>query len=535
MEKIKETFIDSSGGIRKLSALLFQFKQVLKGKRLLQNAIYSSGSFLLIAVINFATLPFFVKKLGVEHYGIYILVTSLLGYYGILDLGIGQGLIKFVSARANPGKKAEVISGIRSAFWVQFFIGLIASSLLYFNSTGISMLLNVGAQNVAETSQIIKLASIGFLFSSVSAIFSTSLMGLQLYNITSKVDAINNAAINVGSLAILYLVPNSGLYQLVFITVLSSLIIAVFYYFTLQKKITGLTLKFELHLPLLIQFFKFSIHIFFSKIANLFAGYVVKFIISIYVGPAAVTYFTVPSKLVSAFGGIMSSAANTLMPYISVLQSELRYEKIKSTLLSVSFIFSAMALPIALFISVFAKPILSVWMGREFADHSWLILTLTCISSTIGSFSTIPNQVVIGTGNSKLLGYFSILTVIAYCLFLPIFTRFYQLTGASLGLLVTSVILISVVIRKITLHLEISTRKYIRDVFSVHLLPIVFFVIIGLLILNTEHMADFTKLVIGLALMAIYYLCIAVSRKQFLVQLFHVEKIAVNTSSIPVN
>lgn len=520
MDKIKLTFVETSGSNRKLSALFYQLRQVLKGKRLLQNAVYSSGSFLVISVINFATLPFFVEKLGVERYGIYILVTSLFGYYGILDLGIGQGLIKFVSERTNPGKKTEVISGIRSAFWVQFAIGLIASSLLYFNSTGISKLLNVGAQNVVETSQIIKLASLGFLFSSISAIFSSSLMGLQLYDITSKVDALNNVAINIISLAVLYLVPNSDLYQLVFITVLSSSVTAVFYYYILQKKISGLTLKFELHLQLLIQFFKFSIHIFFSKIANLFAGYIVKFIISIYVGPAAVTYFTVPAKLVGAFGGILSSAANTLMPYISVLQAELRYEKIKSVLLSVSFFFSAIAIPVALFISVFSKPILSVWMGQEFASHTWFILTLICISSVIGSFSTIPNQVVIGTGNSKLLGYFSILTVISYCIFLPVFTRFYLLTGASLGLLVTSVTLIFVVIRKITVHLEISTQKYIQEVFSAHLLPIALFTGSGCLILSTQ-MGDFAKLVIGLALMTIYYLYIAVSRKQLLMQLIN--------------
>ncbi len=488
--------------------------KLFKSTLLIKNALYNSGSFFLISLVSFVTLPFFIGKLGVERYGIYVLVTSLLGYYGIFDLGLGQGLIKFVSERLNTTKQEEMIPGVVSAFWVQVLIGFVISFALFWSSAGISRLLNVGEANVEQTSAVIRIAAIGFFFSMVSAVFSSILMGMQLYHITSKIDAINNILLNVVSLGILYLSPDFGLRQLIYLNVASAFIVMFLYGFIVKKRMKDLHFRFQIDLRLLKVFFKFSVHIFLSKISGLFSQYIIKFLLSVFVGPSAVTYYTVPSKLLGALGGMLSSASNTIMPYVSSLEAKQDHDKIKHTLLTASFIFSAVAIPVILFCAIYSQPILELWMGRTFASNSSKVLTIICISSAIASFSTIPNQVVVGTGNSKLLGYFSIITVIVYLIFLPVLTKFYLLIGAVYGLLITSALVISVVIRKTTAYLEVPTGLYFSHVIGVHIVPVVLFALSGYLIVHFSGAGMIVELVAGGTLTAVYYLYLFLSQKE---------------------
>lgn len=489
------------------------YLQSIFGKKLFRNAFFNSSSFLVISIINFVTLPFFVSKLGMDKYGIYILVTSLFGYYGIFDLGLGQGLIKFVSERIVVNKEKEIVDGVLSAFWIQAIIGILVSLLLYVGSTKISILLNVGDKYLSQTSEIIKVASIGFFFSMISSTFSSVLMGMQLYSITSKIDTISNALLNIFSLSLLYINNKYGLYEIVLLSVFTSALTMLIYILIVKRKLPLLIIKLNINLQLLKIFFTFSIHIFLSKISNVFANYVVKFTISYFLGPIAVTYYTVPSKLLGALGGILSSASNTLMPYVSALKSELKHEKIIDTFINTSFIFSAVAVPVLLLFAVFANPIIELWMGKDFSYHSWFILTIICASSIIGSFSAIPNQVVMGMGNSKLIGFFSILTVISYTIFLPLLTKYFMLTGAALGLLVTSSLVIVTVIKKTTSFLNVSTEHYINNVLKIHFLPLTFFIALGIAVLSISTLSALVKLIIGFLAMTIYYFYLFYSRK----------------------
>jgi O-antigen/teichoic acid export membrane protein len=484
---------------------IMEVLRALAQKKLFKNALYSSGSFFMISLINFVTLPLFVAKLGVVQFGIFTLVTSLFGYYGIFDLGLGQGLIKFVSERTDQEKQKEIVPGILSAFWVQVMVGLVLSSILFYSSASISRVLHVGEENVQVTSMLIRIAAVGFFFSMISAVFSSALMGMQQYSITSRADAINIFLLNAASLIVLYIYPGAGLQELLMINCISAAMLAIFYFVMATHKIQGLRLAWHMDLRLLRQFFTFSVHIFLSKISNVFATYIVRFIIGFFAGPAAVTYYTVPSKLIGALGGVLSSAASTLMPYVSALNTDLNQGRIAQTLIRVSTGFTAFSIPVSLFIALFSKQILTVWMGSEFADQSWLILSLLSISSLVGSFSTIPNQVVLGVGNSRLLGYFSMMALLFYSILLPLLGKLFLLTGVAVGLLITALFLIVIVLTKTTSYLGVSLSNYINEVFAPHFWLAIVFTGLSYTIVNIEVLPVSWMLLSGICLMILYY------------------------------
>jgi O-antigen/teichoic acid export membrane protein len=57
-----------------------------------------------------AALPFLLRSLGVERFGVLSLVWVLIGYFGFLDLGIGRALTKLVAERSGSASRQQIQS-----------------------------------------------------------------------------------------------------------------------------------------------------------------------------------------------------------------------------------------------------------------------------------------------------------------------------------------------------------------------------------------------------------------------------------------
>ena len=64
---------------------------------ILRNSTYNTASFVITVVITLLLTPFIILTLGDADYGIWILIGSICGFYGILDLGISSSVVRYVS------------------------------------------------------------------------------------------------------------------------------------------------------------------------------------------------------------------------------------------------------------------------------------------------------------------------------------------------------------------------------------------------------------------------------------------------------
>jgi O-antigen/teichoic acid export membrane protein len=69
-----------------------------------KNVISSWGTMLVIAVLSFFLSPFIVHKLGNNAYGAWILLSSVVGYLGLLDLGVRSAVTKYVATLHAVGR-----------------------------------------------------------------------------------------------------------------------------------------------------------------------------------------------------------------------------------------------------------------------------------------------------------------------------------------------------------------------------------------------------------------------------------------------
>lgn len=439
--------------------------------RLLKNSLFSSSSYFIIVLIAFVTTPYVVAKLGIADYGIYILLTSLVGYYSLLDLGFNQGVTKYVAEFREKNEPESVSRSINASLLVQLMLGCTASLLLVAFATPILVLLKVDAPRMAEARTGVYACSAGFFFTMISGTFNAVLAGLQRYDLTGKVDSLINLLLTVMTVLLLFL--GFGLTEVVCATVISALISTGVYFAFVRKLVPEWRFSVRFDREYFRLIFGFSSFMFMSKISSVFSNYVVRFVISYFLGPAVVTLYVIPSKLLAAFGGVLGSAAGVIFPYASQL-SVSDSAKLKEVFYKGSTIFAAISIPIFLFIMVFSHQILQLWMGKGIADQSYLVLSIITLSGLIASQTVVPNLVICGLGYTRLIGFFGILAVVCYMAFLPVLTQAYGIIGTSAGMLLTTVINVFFVFKLTTEKIGIPYYAYLKSVFGFHALPCLF-------------------------------------------------------------
>ena len=68
-----------------------------RGAGALKNVLSNWGAFVFHAAVGFFVAPFVVGSLGPDAYGTWALLASLVGYMGLLDLGVRGGVTRFLS------------------------------------------------------------------------------------------------------------------------------------------------------------------------------------------------------------------------------------------------------------------------------------------------------------------------------------------------------------------------------------------------------------------------------------------------------
>src|SRR5438067_13825116 len=87
------------------------------------NALYGIAEYVAQPLSMLVAAPFLVHKLGLEQYGIWMLVSAILGSMGILSTGFGDATVKYVSAYRGQDNAAGVERTIRATLTINTFLG----------------------------------------------------------------------------------------------------------------------------------------------------------------------------------------------------------------------------------------------------------------------------------------------------------------------------------------------------------------------------------------------------------------------------
>ncbi|MFZ8805577.1 MAG: flippase [Candidatus Calescibacterium sp.] len=397
-----------------------------------KNAVYNVIGFIFLVVVGLITTPYIVHKLGTEIYGIYVLAISLAGILSFLDLGFGQGIIKFVShyEAKNDFKKINEI--VNTSLLINIAMGLLGGLIIFSLSDFLSKkVFKVKPEQIELAVTSFKIVSIGFVLNLISSIFSNIPKALQRYDISVKVQNIVWFLSVMSSVIVLYL--GYGLVEMLIFYVIFQFLGLISYFWFSKKLIRNLKLSLKFNKDVFKEIFGFSIFTAINSITGNIVFRLDKMIIAYFLGPSAVTYYQIPFTIVQMANNFVSSVIQFLFPVVSFLNSAGEKDKLKQIYIKSTKYLIAFSLIVFSGLVLFGKPFLKIWMGEEISEISYPLFVIISLVYFFISISNVGFYYYNGLGFSKINMISSFAGAISYVISAIILIPAFNIKGASLS------------------------------------------------------------------------------------------------------
>ena len=353
-----------------------------KPKSLLTNALWNLFPTVWAVGVGFVLTPLLIGHIGTDHYGLYVLVMSISGLMGIMNLGLGEATLRYVAYYYARDDLAGINRIVGATFSVFTVMGVLGWAILFFGAPRMAGLLALSAADVQLGVALLRLTAINFAVLLVSGAYSPIPRALQRYDVNTQVGLVQSALLAAGTVVII--LSGWGIYRLVLWSVVTTLLTQVINIVVVRRMIPRIRLR---PLPSREGLREVFGHGVFSLINNVL--YIIwtqadRLLLGMLVGPAAVAYLTVPQNLAFRGSGAVISAGDVLFPRFSATE-----DVQEGTRLFLDATWITLCATIVIFVpmTLLLPDFLRLWVGPEFARQSaWVGQVIAFGSIVRGAF-----------------------------------------------------------------------------------------------------------------------------------------------------
>ena len=406
---------------------------------LLRNSLWHAAGAAVPAVVALATIPMLVGALGIAGYGWLTLVTSIVGYFGALDINLTSGAIKYLSEAHATGNKRR----ISQVFWFSagFYgsLGLIVCIAIGLFAGPLADLFgHVSAIERPGIVMAMRVGAVGFAIVQIQSVLMSVLQALQRYDLSARSEMIFGVVANLAS--VLVALAGMGLTAVILARVLVSALNCIFLVW--QLRMLGVPLAFvapdrEVRQALM----SFSAYAYLSKLSSTLNQHGDKLIIGAIGGPVAVTLYTVPLTLAGRVLGMTSRLAGVMFPHVSTLAATGRLDEMRPTYLSAIRHITYLNFVVCAAMVLAGDMFLKRWVGSEFMAEGYPVLVLMSFAILVDSLTNIPSLVNDALGHPRVTGAFALVRGISGLAFVYFGMKTFGIVGAASAHLITAMLL----------------------------------------------------------------------------------------------
>jgi O-antigen/teichoic acid export membrane protein len=350
-------------------------------------ALNFMGQFLPL-VAGVALMPYIVKGLGPDRFGVLGIVWVVFGYFSMFDFGLGRATTKFLAEWLATENSAHVPALVWTSIVTQVLLGLVGCLIL---SAVTPLLVNKGLKippylaSEARITFLILAMSLPLVLANNS--LRSVLEGCQRFDIVNLLRVPSSALVFIiPAVALPFGLRLPGIVLLLVISRLGSAVAHLVYCFRVLPSLRSWpAVSYHAIRPLI----SFGGWITVANIVNPVLLSMERFLIGALLSVAMVGYYTAPFEAVTKLWMIPTSLTATIFPACSALGSERKRELAVLYFRSMKYLFIILS-PITLVLVLFARQIIQLWLGPDFAAKSAVVLQILAVGVLINCFAYVP-------------------------------------------------------------------------------------------------------------------------------------------------
>jgi len=443
--------------------LKFEKTQILKN-------VGSSWSALATNVaVGIFLSPFILHRLGDAAYGIWVLVFSITGYYGLFDLGIRSSIIRYVSKYTATGDGEKLTRFVSTALLSYTGIGLVSMALTASLSSSVEHLFRIPPELHSQARLLLLIVGASVSLGFPLGVFGGMLEGLQRFyilNWTSIGSTLLRAA-----LIVYFLNRGSGLVTIALITValpvLSSILRGII---ALRLCPVSVGIR-HIDKESFRNMATYGGTTFLVIVAGRLRFRTDELVLGGMMSAAAITYFSIGARIVDYAQEFVSSLAQIFVPMSSQSEAKGDLDRLRKVYIAGNRVCALLILPITIILIVLGKHVIRVWVGARYIPHSYPVLVVLIIPFALMLMQAASGRVLFGIGKHQSLAKVTLLEGIANLILSIALVPRLGVVGDALG---TAVPLCCTFLLFMPRHLKkqlgVPVSSFVRQAYSLPLL-----------------------------------------------------------------
>src|SRR6267143_4753994 len=360
----------------------------IDGVKLAKNTAFNFAGQVLPLLAGVALIPFIMRGLGPDRFGMLGIIWLVFGYFSLLDLGLGRATTKFLAEWLAKGETSQISEMVWSSIVLQVLLGLAGGVI-------IAILTPILVERVLKTpASLVSEARTAFyiLAAALPTVLAANglravLEGCQRFDITNL--------LRIPSSILAFVIPAVAIAAglrlpgVVCWMGLSRVGLTLALGFYCLRVLPCLKTRPAIRSGVVFPLLSFGGWVTASNVVNPILLSMDRFLIGSMISVAMVGYYTAPFEAVTKLWMIPASLMTTVYPACSALGTERIRELQTLYSRSIKYIFCVLA-PVSLILVLFARPIIGAWLGPGFVEKSAVPLQFLTVGVFINCFAHVP-------------------------------------------------------------------------------------------------------------------------------------------------
>lgn len=421
--------------------------------------------------MTFIMTPIYVRYLGVYNFGIWELVVATLGYTGLLDLGLGFSISRFIAKHLAEADHQALLVVFNTVTAFLSVIGLTLALVTLCIAAWFPYLLSAHSGPSISYAPFLAIISVQVFITFPGIVAVGCLEGYQKYYVKNFLTFIDVFVVLTVTLS--FITKSNALVLLAF-TSTFSLVWKYVAYLVLLRREREYPLYFGrkyLSGSKLRSLLGFGIKGFIQGISNQIQSRSGIFIVGAFLGAASVPLFTVPSNLAIYLGSITETGSQAFMPVFSALEAQGRRDEILPMYLFASKLLLGVIVLMAVGLLLLGPDFIALWVGPGFLASARALMPWLVLSAIMAYINPFGPRFLIALGRHGIYARVAPVALALNLVVSVILVHKVGMIGIVIGAMVAMLLVSAIALRLCCRLLRISVTSYLTRTLLPLLVP----------------------------------------------------------------
>lgn len=389
--------------------------------------------------VGFFLQPFVVHHLGDLSYGIWVLTVSTIGYLVMLDLGMTNSLLRYISKGHAVQNHESSSDSLSAVLWVRLQISALILVLTAAIAIEFPRFFKVPPALGREAREAVLIIGLATAITMTFGVFGATLSALNRYDLRTYVTL---AQLTIRMAGVIFVLRSGyGIVAIALCELVAACVGNVMLFYLSRAIYPELTVRLvKPKWEVLRSIWSYSSYAFLLTIAVQLVYQSDNMVVGAFISASAVTFYSIGNTLCRYTQQLVNSMTNIFCPVASTFEAAGNLSALRTLYINGTRATLVLSLPIVTTLIIRGHTFIGLWMGAEYAAQSGVVLAILATALLFSLQNLTAGSIALGVGKHKTVAWWAVGEGIANLTLSIVLVRRFGIRGVAIGTLLPSLV-----------------------------------------------------------------------------------------------